>query len=90
VSKGCRARFGYVAIGGSSSNSDGCSGSHSVQCNSYNREWAHCNVADVRNADVTISSSNGQCNDSRAWGVDDTGIWVRTDCRATFRVRYRN
>ena len=87
VSRGCRARFGYVTRGNSSSARPS---SQSIRCDSHDREWVHCDVDRVRDADVSIRSANSECSEPKAWGVDDDGIWVRSDCRATFRVRYRN
>lgn len=58
-----------------------------VICESWQSRWAHCD------ADVTQTirlarqrTSDAQCIRSQTWGVDATGIWVSSGCRAEFQV----
>ncbi|MCU0620879.1 MAG: DUF3011 domain-containing protein [Gemmatimonadales bacterium] len=91
VSGGCRAIFAYTTRGG---------GSHTpyaptphdydVPCESLRGEWVHCDARDMQVARVERIAGNSECNAYKAWGTDDTGVWVRSNCQGVFRVRYRH
>lgn len=61
-----------------------------MPCESLNGRWNHCHVDQVHLARVELIAGNGACNVYKAWGVDDTGIWVRDNCQGAFRIRYRH
>ena len=90
VDRGCRATFAYRTRGGAAFLPyGGTPHDFSLDCISEMSEWRHCEVPQVYLARVEIVSSNPQCDGYKAWGTDDTGIWVRSNCMATIRVRYR-
>lgn len=58
-----------------------------VICESWQSRWAHCD-ADVSQT-IRLArqrSSDAQCIRSQTWGVDATGIWVASGCKAEFQV----
>jgi hypothetical protein len=92
VDGGCRATFSYATRGGGRSYSRYAGTPHDFEfeCESLRGEWMHCEVAQVRSARVEIIAGNDACNNYKSWGVDDTGVWVRSDCQGAFRARYRH
>ena len=90
VDKGCRATFAYTTEGGSYQPYGGTPHDFNLDCISEMSEWRHCEVPQIYLARVELVSGNNQCNAYKAWGTDDTGIWVRNNCMGTFRVRYRH
>ena len=90
VDNGCRATFSYSTQGGSYQPYGGTTHDFNFDCVSEMSEWRHCNVPDVHLARVELVRGNNQCNEYKAWGVDDTGVWVRSNCMGTFRVIYRH
>lgn len=90
VDRGCRATFSYGKRGRSHSRHSGTPHDFELPCESLRGEWNHCNVHHVHMARVELINGNEECNAYKSWGVDDTGIWVRNNCQAAFRVRYRH
>jgi hypothetical protein len=90
VQNGCRATFSYTTGGFSFSPYGGTPHDFELPCESLRGAWNHCDVQQVRNARVQIIAGNDACTEYKAWGVDDTGIWVRNDCQGAFRVVYRH
>lgn len=91
VDRGCRATFAYVTRGGGAYKPyGGTDYDHQVNCESRNGEWKHCEVRHMEAARIELLSANGACQEYKAWGQDDTGVWVRSNCAATFQVRYRH
>jgi hypothetical protein len=90
VDKGCRAVFSYQVKDVAYAPYGGTQYDYEVPCESLRGEWVHCEVRSVRSARVEVRTSNDACNAYKAWGVDDTGIWVRSNCQGVFRVRYRH
>ncbi len=90
VNMGCRATFAYTTRGGSFSPWGGTPADFELPCESLNGRWTHCNVPSVHLARVEQIAGNDACHVYKAWGVDDTGIWVRDNCQGAFRVRYRH
>ena len=90
VSNGCRATFAYTVWQSTYQPYAGTSYDHTVTCISEMGEWRHCEVPQIYMARVEIVSGNEQCQGYKAWGTDDTGIWVRSDCKGDFRVMYRH
>lgn len=90
VSNGCRATFSYRTGGGSHTPYGGTPYDYEFECESYNGAWRHCEVQQVHMARIELIAGNDACREYKAFGVDDTGIWVRNNCQAAFRVRYRH
>lgn len=90
VDRGCRATFAFETRGGSRRDDyGGTPHDFELPCESLRGEWQHCNVHHVHQARIELINGTNECNDYKAWGVDDTGIWVRNKCQAAFSVRYR-
>ncbi len=87
---GCRAVFAYRTRGSSWTPYGGTPYDRELPCESLRGEWTHCDVPDMHVARVERIAGNDACNAYKAWGVDDTGIWVRNNCQGAFRVRYRH
>ena len=90
VERGCRATFSYSTRGSSYSPYGGTPHDFELPCESLRGAWNHCEVHQVHMARVELINGNQECNAYKAWGVDDTGIWVRNNCQAAFRVSYRH
>lgn len=90
VSNGCRATFSYRTGGGSFNAYGGTPYDYEFECESLRGAWKHCEVPQVHMARIEIIAGNDACREYKAYGVDDTGIWVRNNCQAAFRVRYRH
>lgn len=90
VDRGCRATFSYTTGRGSYSPYAGTRHDFELPCESIRGRWNHCEVNQVHLARVELINGNEECNLYKAWGVDDTGIWVRNNCQAAFSVRYRH
>ncbi len=90
VDRGCRATFSYSTQGSSYSPYSGTPHDFNLDCISEMSEWRHCEIPQVYLARVELSRGNNQCYEYKAWGVDDTGVWVRGNCMGTFRVIYRH
>jgi len=90
VDKGCKAIFAYRTHGSTFEPYAGTPHDFELPCESYRSRWIHCPVQDVHVARVSLISGTDACNQYKAWGVDDTGIWVRDDCRGRFRINYRH
>ncbi len=90
VDRGCRAVFAYSKPGDAYRPYGGTAHDYELDCVSEMSEWRHCEVPQVYLAQVDIIRGNDACNAYKAWGTDDTGIWVRGNCMGTFRVRYRH
>ncbi len=90
VNNGCRAVFSYSTRSGSYSPYAGTPYDFELPCESLRGQWNHCDVQQVHLARVKLIAGNDACNAYKAWGVDDTGIWVRNDCQGAFRVEYRH
>lgn len=88
VDHGCRAEFSFPASGRSYSRYAGTPHDFELPCESIRGAWEHCNVPQIRSARVRRIAGNNECNGYKAWGVDDTGIWVRNNCQGAFRVEY--
>ncbi len=92
VDRGCRATFAYTTRGGGGGYQPygGTPHDFEMPCESLRGEWVHCDVQQAHLARIDIIAGNDECNAYKAWGVDDTGIWVRNQCQGAFRVRYRH
>lgn len=90
VQDGCRATFSYTTGGASYDPYGGSDHDYEFPCESLRGAWTHCDVRHVTNARIQLVAGNGECNEYKAWGVDDTGIWVRNNCQGAFRVMYRH
>lgn len=90
VDRGCRAVFAYSTQGDAYRPYGGTPHDFELPCESLRGEWNHCEVPQVHLARVDIIAGNDACNAYKAWGVDDTGIWVRSNCQGAFRVNYRH
>lgn len=90
VSNGCRATFAYTIRQSTYQPYAGTTYDHTVTCISEMGEWRHCEVPQIYMARVEIVSGNEQCRGYKAWGTDDTGIWVRNNCMGTFRIKFRH
>ena len=90
VRDGCRAIFSYTTKGSSYKAYGGTPHDFELPCESIRGAWNHCNVHQVHMARIERIAGNDECNEYKAWGVDDTGIWVRNNCQGAFRVTYRH
>ena len=90
VDNGCRATFAYTVRQSTYQPYGGTPHDFTTSCASEMREWRHCEVPQMYMARVEIVNGNNNCMEYKAWGTDDTGIWVRNDCQADFRVMYRH
>lgn len=90
VTEGCRATFAYTTRGLSFNPYGGTPHDFETECESLRGEWVHCAVDQVHQARVQLIASNDACHAYKAWGVDDTGIWVRSNCQGAFRIQYRH
>jgi hypothetical protein len=91
VDRGCRATFAYRTRGGGSFSSyAGTPHDFELPCESINGAWNHCHVDQVHLARVEFIAGTDACRAYKAWGVDDTGIWVRDNCQGAFRITYRH
>lgn len=90
VDRGCRATFAYATRVSSYKPYGGTPHDFELDCVAEMSEWRHCEVSQMHMARVELISSNSQCDSYKAWGTDDTGIWVRSNCMGTFRVKYRH
>jgi hypothetical protein len=90
VDRGCRATFAYKPLGDSHNPYGGTPHDFELPCESLRGEWNHCEVPSAHLARVDLIAGNSECNAYKAWGVDDTGVWVRSNCQGAFRVRYRH
>ena len=90
VNNGCRATFAYKTKGSSYEPYGGTPHDFNLDCVSEMSEWRHCDVPQIHMARVELVSGNNQCSGYKSWGTDDTGIWVRNNCMATFRVKYHH
>lgn len=90
VTNGCRATFSYRTGGGSFNAYGGTPYDYEMECESLNGRWNHCEVQQVHMARIEVINGNDACREYKAFGVDDTGIWVRNNCQAAFRIRYRH
>ena len=90
VDRGCRATFAYTTRTSSHTPYGGTPHDFKLDCISEMSEWRHCEVPQIYMARVELVSGNSQCNAYKAWGTDDTGIWVRSNCMGNFRVKYRH
>jgi hypothetical protein len=91
VDRGCRASFTYALRGGSSYTPyGGTPHDFEIPCESLRGVWNHCEVPQIHVARVEIIAGNDACNAYKAWGTDDTGIWVRDNCQGAFRIKYRH
>jgi hypothetical protein len=90
VDQGCRATFAYTTRGPSYTPWGGTPQDFEMPCESLRGQWNHCEVHHVGLARVEIVAGNDECHAYKAWGVDDTGIWVRANCQGAFRIKYRH
>ncbi|MEE4293511.1 MAG: DUF3011 domain-containing protein [Xanthomonadales bacterium] len=90
VDKGCKAIFAYRTHGESFTPYAGTPHDFELPCESIRGNWNHCDVRDVHLARVKLIAGNDACNEYKAWGVDDTGIYVRNNCQGAFRISYRH
>ena len=90
VTNGCRATFSYRTGGGSFNAYGGTPYDYEMTCESLNGRWNHCEVQQVHMARIEVIRGNDACREYKAIGVDDTGVWVRNNCRAEVRIRYRH
>ena len=90
VDRGCRATFAYNTRVSSYKPYGGTPHDYDVGCVSEMSEWRHCEVPQIHLARLELIDSNSQCDGYKAWGTDETGIWVRSNCMGTWRVKYRH
>ena len=90
VDKGCKAIFAYRTHGSTFEPYAGTPHDFEMPCESIRGAWNHCEVYDVHLARIHLINGNDACREYKAWGVDDTGIWVRNNCQAAFSVKYRH
>jgi len=90
VDRGCKAVFAYRVHGDVFEPYAGTPHDYEFPCESIRGRWEHCEVRDVHLARISLINGNDACNEYKAWGVDDTGIWVRSNCQGAFRVSYRH
>ena len=90
VDRGCRATFAYKPIESPFDPYAGTPHDFELECESLRGEWNHCEVPSIHLARVELIAGNSQCEAYKAWGTDDTGIWVRSTCQGAFRVKYRH
>jgi hypothetical protein len=90
VNNGCRATFAYAVRQSTYQPYAGTPHDFTTSCVSEMREWRHCEVPQMHMARAQIMNANNNCMEYKAWGTDDTGIWVRNDCQADFRIKYRH
>ncbi len=90
VDKGCRADFSYATANRQYRSYAGTPHDFELPCESLRGAWNHCNVHQVHLARVELIAGNDECRAYKAWGVDDTGIWVRDNCQGAFRISYRH
>ena len=90
VDRGCRAIFAYTTRDAAHPTYAGTPHDFELPCESIRGAWNHCEVRHAHNARIELINGNQECNGYKAWGVDDTGIWVRNNCQAAFSVRYRH
>lgn len=90
VNKGCRAIFAYKPISDSFRPYGGTPHDFELPCESLRGAWNHCEVPSIHLARVELIAGNDECHAYKAWGTDDTGIWVRSNCQGAFRVIYRH
>ena len=89
VKQGCRAVFAY-STDRSFNSYGGTPHDFELPCESIRGAWQHCEVSQVHLARIKLIAGNDACNVYKAWGVDDTGIWVNNNCQGAFRVTYRH
>jgi hypothetical protein len=90
VDQGCRATFAYHARGESYQPYGGTPHDFELPCESLRGQWNHCEVPQIHLARVELIAGNNECNVYKAWGTDDTGIWVHDNCQGAFRITYRH
>jgi hypothetical protein len=90
VDRGCKAVFAYRTHADAFQPYGGTPHDFELPCESIRGSWEHCEIHDAHLARVSLINGNSACNEYKAWGVDDTGIWVRNNCQGAFRIRYRH
>ena len=90
VDRGCRATFAFTTRVSSYTPYGGTPHDFELQCESLRGEWVHCDVPQIHLARVELMASNSQGDVDKAWGTDDTGVWVRSTCQGAFRVKYHH
>lgn len=58
-------------------------------CNARSNSQQRCRVR-TENRVTLVNRYNGKCRINRDWGFDNTSIWVRNKCRASFAYGYGN
>ncbi len=58
-------------------------------CNARSNSQQRCRVR-TENRVTLVNRYNGKCRLNRDWGFDNTSIWVRNKCRASFAYGYGN
>jgi hypothetical protein len=81
VSRGCRAKFSYRTLGGSSGGRYG-----KVKCESRADQRQDCAVSGLDERSVTLERklSDSDCIKGQSWGTGNDVIWVTRGCRAEF------
>lgn len=81
VNRGCRARFGIVAVGNGGNPGNG----PMIVCQSNNRRYRECNTGFRGRVELVNRLNNSAaCVEGRTWGQRQGTVWVSRGCRARF------
>jgi hypothetical protein len=99
TSSGCRAEFAVtyragptarpVPLPAPSPSPAPAQNTRVISCGNANGSAMSCNAfGTVANMRLQRDRSNGRCNQSSAWGLDNRSIWVARGCWGDFEVSY--
>ncbi|GEM_PF-6844572 len=58
-----------------------------VFCESHESQYLECYIDRmIKRADLDFEISDEKCKEDVSWGYSAKYVWVKQDCRATFRV----
>ncbi len=82
----CLGVLGVNIAGSAAPKSVGSNGKV-VFCESHESQYLECYTDRmIKRADLEFEISNEKCKEDVSWGYSAKYVWVKQDCRATFRV----
>lgn len=82
--------FGFSELSGAASRRLSGKG-QVVFCESHESQYLECYTDRlIKRADLEFEISDEKCKEDVSWGYSAKYIWVKQDCRATFRVYASN
>lgn len=57
-----------------------------IRCESRDGRWSHCAIDTRGRVELIRQVSRAPCLRNQSWGIDKTGIWATSGCRADFSV----